>query len=126
MPRLVVLPDEFHVIPREVFLTALAKGLATPAGGQPTPSPERCPPAPSPRTATAPPPSSYLVTAYCLSDNVPVGMCDSRAEAEEFAREVARDPQSYIGEFRKLAGYDPVFHKESSWPRSCWRSRGGW
>ncbi len=120
MPRLVALPDELDVIPLEVFLGRLEARIAARAAGVPEPEPK---PEPKPYrqlyrhpepVATVAPPSSYLVTVYCLSDNVPVGLFVSRADAEEFAHRVAGDPQPYIERFRKLTEVDPVFFKESS------------
>lgn len=100
--------DEPDVIPAEVFVGALNERLA----GKPATAPQRHRPNLQP-TATATATGSFLVTVYCLSDNVPVGLFDSREDAEEFAHRVARDPQHYIERFRRLTEVDPVFFKES-------------
>lgn len=116
MSRCVILPDEFDVIPCEMFLGLLADRLAARAAGKPAPAPAvaLAPPVESPATATAAPPASFLVTVYCLSDNVPIGLFTSRVDACEFAYRVAADPQPHIERYRKLHELDPVFYKESS------------
>lgn len=64
--------------------------------------------------AVAAPPATYLVSVYCLSDNVPAGLFDSEEDAVEFAHRVAREPVNYVERFRRLTEVDPVFYKDSS------------
>jgi len=101
------LMDEPDVIPVGVYLAALGERLEARTAPR-LHRPDRLPTTVATRTGP------FLVTVYCLSDNVPVGMFDSRADAEEFAHRVARDPQLYIERFRRLTEVDPVFFKESS------------